>query len=202
VPHPSWEGESMSELFPIFLKLRGLSTLVVGGGAMAAVRVKQLLKAGARVTVISPEICPEIEDAAKAGSVTLVRRQFERGDLSQGYFIVVGATDNPEAQKAVAAEAVSFGILYNIVDNPQYCNYYTPATVERGELCIAIGSEGQSPVLAGRLRKILDEALPSDAGEWTALLGDLRERLKAIFPDDMEKRKALINEFIERSAKP
>ena len=95
----------MSELFPIFLKLRGLDALVVGGGAMAAVRVKQLLKAGARVTVISPEICHEIEDAAGDGPVSLVRRQFESGDLSPGYFLVVGATDNPEVQKAVAAEA-------------------------------------------------------------------------------------------------
>ncbi len=201
MPHRSWEGEFMSELFPIFLKLRGLAALVVGGGSMAAVRVKQLLKAGARVTVIAPEICPEIENAAADGSVSLVRRQFESGDLSKGYFLVVGATDNREVQKTVAAEAASLGVLYNIVDNPQYCNYFTPATVERGGLCIAIGSEGQSPVLAGRLRKILEETLPPDAGEWTALLGELREKLKAVFPDDMEKRKALINEFIERSTK-
>lgn len=192
----------MNELFPIFLKLRGRRALVVGGGTMAAVRVRQLLKAGAQVTVIAPEVGAEIDSAAHSGTVLLIRRPFERGDLAQGYFLVVGATDDAAAQKAVAAEAEAAGTLYNIVDNPQYCNYYTPATVERGELCVAIGSEGRSPVLAGRLRQILEDALPADAGEWTALLGELREKLKAVFPDDMNKRKALINEFIERNTKP
>jgi siroheme synthase-like protein len=192
----------MSELFPIFLKLRGRSALVVGGGAMAALRVKQLLKAGARVTVVSPAFAPEIEAAAGNGAATLVRREFRKADVSKDLFLVVGATDDPNVQESVAVEAKRLELLYNVVDNPKYCNYYTPAVVERGDLCIAIGSEGQSPVLAGRLRRILEDALPQDAGQWTDLLGELRERLKAIFPADMAKRKELINEFIEKVARP
>jgi siroheme synthase-like protein len=191
----------MSELFPIFLKLRGRSALVVGGGAMAALRVRQLMRAGALVTVIAPTTCADLKNVAKANSVTVIRREFERADLGKGYFLVVGATDNPAVQQAVSEEAERCEILYNVVDNPQHCNFYTPATVERGDLTVAICSEGQSPVLSGRLRQILDEALPREAGEWTALLGELRERLKEVFPADMEKRKALINEFIERQSK-
>jgi siroheme synthase-like protein len=192
----------MSELFPVFLKLRGRGALVVGGGEMAALRVKQLMKAGARVTVVAPQISTAIEDAARGGGATLVRREFERADLPGDFFIIVGATDNPTVQKVVAEEADRAGLLYNIVDKPSYCNYYTPATVERGPLCIAIGSEGQSPVLAGRLRQILEEALPGDAGEWTALLGELRERLKKVFPADIEKRREIIRGFIEKSSEP
>jgi precorrin-2 dehydrogenase len=192
------KGATMSELFPIFLKLRGRPALVVGGGTMAAVRVRQLVKAGARVTVIAPEIGPEIEAAARGDVVTLIRREFKAGDLSGDLFLVVGATDDPEVQETLAREAERLGLLFNIVDKPQYCNYYTPAVVERGGLCIAIGSEGQSPVLAGRLRQILDESLPDDAGDWTALLGELRERLKTIFPADMARRRELINEFIAK----
>jgi siroheme synthase-like protein len=191
----------MSDLFPVFLKLRGRAALVVGGGPMAALRVRQLIGVGAKVTVIAPTICGEMESLAKANSLPLIRREFERADLGKGVFLVVGATDDPVVQTAIAEEADRIGILYNVVDNPERCNYYTPAVVDRGSLSIAICSEGQSPVLSGRLRQILDEALPTGAGEWTALLGELREKLKEVFPGDMEKRRALIKEFIEK-AKP
>jgi siroheme synthase-like protein len=191
----------MSELFPIFLKLRGRAALVVGGGAMAALRVKQLMNAGALVTVIAPAVCVEMESVAKARSINLIRREFGPADLGKGYFIVVGATNDPAVQRSVAEGAERCGILYNIVDAPERCNFFTPAVVERGDLTVAICSEGQSPVLSGRLRRILDEALPKEAGEWTALLGELRERLKEVFPGDLEKRRALINEFIQKQTK-
>lgn len=90
-------------MFPIFLKLGGRKALVVGGGKMAAVRAKQLISAGAKVTVVSPKVGNEIESLAKAKSVVLVRRGFRPTDLSRRYFIVIAATDDPKTQQAFFA---------------------------------------------------------------------------------------------------
>ncbi len=188
----------MAGLYPIFLRVRKRRVLVVGGGHMATVRVKQLLAAGARVTVVSPRFSRALQALARSAYVEVVNRKFAPSDVSRDYFVVIGATNHRPTQAAIAQEAEKAGILYNVVDSPEHSNFYTPAVVERGKLKIAIASDGLSPVLSGRLRRILDDALPQDAGDWTALLGELRKRLKTIFPDDMNKRKALINEFIER----
>ena len=181
----------MNELYPIFVRLRNRRTLVVGGGGMATVRVKQLLAAGAAVTVIAPEVSDEIERLASEGSLQLIKRKFERSDVDQSFFVVIGATNNGSVQQALAEEAESRGLLYNVVDRPEHCNFYTPAVVERGDLKIAICTQGQSPVFSGRLRQELEEALPASAGEFTALLGELREKLKLKIPWSENRRQAV-----------
>ncbi len=167
---------------------------------MATVRVRQLLAAGANVTVISPRFCEELRSLARSQRrrIELVRRELRRTDVTREFVIVVGATNDPVTQLVLADEAEKAGLLYNVVDAPDRCNYFTPAVVERGGLQIAICSSGQSPVLSGRMRQLLDQALPKETGEWVALLGELRERLKRAFPRDLKRRKELINEFIER----
>src|SRR5215472_12761655 len=121
-------------MFPIFLKLNGRNALVVGGGKMAAVRAKQLIRAGARVTVVSPEAGNEIENLSEAKSVVLVRRGFKRTDLGRRCFIVIAATNDPKIQRAVFEGAERLGILCNVVDRPGRCNFYMPAIVHRGDL--------------------------------------------------------------------
>jgi len=191
----------MSELFPIFLKLSGKQALVVGAGAIAVLRVRQLRSAGAKVTVIAPKVSAGMEELAKAGTIDLVRRGFERDDLSRRYFIVIAATDDPVAQKAVSEEAERHGILCNVVDNPECCNFYTPAVVERGDLKIAISTNGRSPFLAGKLRRYLEEAIPENAADLTETVGLLRSRLKSEIPGDLEKQKELVEDFIEKVLK-
>lgn len=191
----------MNELYPIFVRLRNRRTLVVGGGAMATVRVKQLLAAGAAITVIAPQASDEIERLASEGSLQLIKREFERSDVNHSFFVVIGATDIPSVQKALAEEAERHGLLYNVVDSPEHCNFYTPAVVERGDLKIAICTEGQSPVLSGHLRQELEKALPTSAGEFTALMGELREKLKLKIPGNLKRQKELLTEFIEKAAK-
>lgn len=191
----------MNELFPIFLKLSGRQALVVGAGSIAALRVKQLTRAGARVTVIAPEVSAEMEELAKAGSIDLIRREFERDDLSRRYFIVIGATDDPAAQNAVAEEAERNGILCNVVDNPGCSNFYTPAVVERGDLKIAISTNGRSPFLAAKLRHYLEEAIPENAADLTETVGLLRSKLKLEVPGNLEKQKELVDDFVEKVLK-
>lgn len=191
----------MAELFPIFLKLTGRNALVVGGGKMAAVRVKQLISAGARITVVSPKAGSEIERLANAKSVVLVRRGFRRTDLSRRYFIVIAATDDPKTQQAVFEAAERLGILCNVVDKPESCNFYMPAIVHRGDLKIAISTSGRSPALAGKLRQYLEEAVPENAAELTQMVGRLRSKLRLEIPGDLATQKKLVDDFVERVLK-
>ena len=196
VPEPR-----MTELFPIFVKLDGRRALVIGGGKMAALRVKQLIRAGAHVTVISPKSGAEIERLAKSTSIVLLRRAFERGDLSRHYFIAIAATDDSRVQQAVFEEAERHGILCNVVDKPECCNFYMPAIVERGDLKIAISTSGRSPALAGKLREYLDEAIPENAADLTQCVGLLRSRLKLEIPGDLATQKKLVSKFVEKALK-
>jgi precorrin-2 dehydrogenase len=191
----------MTKLFPIFLKLGGRRALVVGGGKMAALRVKQLIRAGASVTVIVPKAGPEIEGLAKTDSMVLVRRGFERSDLSRRYFIVIAATDDSKVQRAVSEEAERRGILCNVVDKPEFCNFYMPAIVERGELKIAISTSGRSPSLAGKMRECLEQAIPENAADLTQTVGLLRSRLKSEIPGDLATQKKLVGKFVEKVLK-
>jgi|SRR5579875_1275959 len=191
----------MSDLFPVFLKLNKRRVLIVGGGKMAARRVQQLVRAGAVVTVVAPKICTEIEELAKAGSVNLIRRAFERADLSSRYFIVIAATNKPTVQKGVFQEAKRCRILCNIVDNPRYCNFYTPAVVKRGDLKIAVNTSGRSPSLAGIVRQYLEEAIPENVADLTTTVGILRSRLKSDIPGDLKRQKKLVREFVEKALK-
>ena len=189
----------MNELFPVFLKLRNRRVLVVGGGTMAALRVRQLLAAGARVTVIAPDANESLISLARAGSIELLSRAFARSDATEDYFVAIGATDDPAVQSALAEEAERHGILYNLVDDPERCNFFTPAVVERGDLKIAISTNGQSPVLARRLRRDLEAVLPAATEDWVSELGRLREKLRFEIPVDLDARRRIIEEVIERT---
>ncbi len=191
----------MNDLYPIFLKVRGRRALVVGGGQMAVHRVGQLVAAGAEVTVIALEPDDSLVSLARAGTIALRRRAFARSDVTRDYFLVVGATDDPEAQRALADQAEELGMLYNVVDSPARCNFHTPAVVERGDLKIAISTNGESPVLARRLREELEAVFPAAAGEWLKQLGSLRARLRFELPPDLETRKRIIEEVIERTVR-
>jgi precorrin-2 dehydrogenase len=191
----------MNELFPIFLKLNNRRALIVGGGKIAALRAKQLLRTGVSLTVVAPKVNAEIEGLARAGLVDLIRRGFERSDLSNPYFIVISATNDREVQQAVSEEAERSGILCNVVDNAGLSNFYTPAVVKRGDLKIAISTSGRSPLLAGRFRQYLEEAIPEKAADLTETLGLLRSRLKSEIPGDLQRQKKLVGDFVEKVLK-
>ena len=124
-------------LFPIFLKLEGKPCLVVGGGPIAEGKITGLLRSGARVTVVSPELNAALASYAGSNSIAWKKRSFEVTDLD-GVFMVVAATSSFAANALVYQEADRRGILCNAVDQPQQCHFYYPAVVDRGPLQIAI----------------------------------------------------------------
>jgi uroporphyrin-III C-methyltransferase/precorrin-2 dehydrogenase/sirohydrochlorin ferrochelatase len=150
----------MSPLLPLFVKLAGREVVVVGGGAMAAVRVRQLAEAGARITVVAPQVR---EDAARHAS-SVYRRPFHAADLDGAWFAVAAAT--PDVNAAVAAAAEERRILVNAVDDPDRATAYTAGVITRGDATVAISTGGRAPALAGLLREVVDDLLPPDVATW------------------------------------
>lgn len=183
-------------LFPIFLKLTGRPCTVIGGGNLAESKVESLLAASGQVTVIAPQANPKLIELAEAGEVTWHRREYARGDLA-GQFLVVTATNKPEVNRAVFAEAESTGVLINSVDDPPFCDFYFPSVVRRGDLQIAISTAGASPALAQRLRKEINALLPLDTGDWLTEVGNLRREVLQMEPLN-EARKELLHQLAGR----
>lgn len=162
----------MTPLLPLFVKLAGRDVLVVGGGAMAAVRVRQLAEAGARVTVVAPEVR---EDVAR-GAAAVLRRAFRPADLDGAWFAVAAAT--PEVNREVARAAEARRVLVNAVDDPETATAYTGGVVRRDGLTVAISTEGAAPALAGLLREGIDAVLPRDVGRWVSTANAARPAWK------------------------
>lgn len=157
-------------LFPLFVKLEGRPVLVVGGGRVAAGRVGQLLEAGARVSVVAPEVRPEIACSGAA----VERRPFEPGDLRGVWLVVAAAT--PEVNRAVAAAAEARRVFANAVDDPASASAYTGGVVRKGGVVLAVSTEGRAPALAGLLREALASLLPEEIDCWVETAERLRAR--------------------------
>jgi precorrin-2 dehydrogenase/sirohydrochlorin ferrochelatase len=185
-------------MFPIFLKLERKHCLVVGAGSVAEGKIKGLLVAGAFVQVVAPKANAAIEKWAHDGVLTLRAERFQPGDLD-GVFLVIAATDSAELNSQVFKEAQSRKVLCNAVDDPQNCDFYYPAVVQRGDLQIAISTNGRSPALAKRLRQELEEQFSPEYAAWIAELGETREQLMATSMET-EARRKLLHELASRES--
>jgi siroheme synthase-like protein len=161
---------------PIFVDLDGRRCVVIGGGAIAARKVEALVRAGARVTVIAPQISREIEDlAAGTGAVELWRRAYAGGDLA-GSWLAFAATGDPAVQDQVAREAARERIWLNAVDEPERCSFTMPAIAERGPIVVAVATGGASPALAAAVRDEVAARLGPEYAAAAAHLAALRAR--------------------------
>jgi uroporphyrin-III C-methyltransferase/precorrin-2 dehydrogenase/sirohydrochlorin ferrochelatase len=151
----------MADLLPLFLNLTGRAVLLVGGGPVAAAKLKQLLAAGARVRVVAPEIREEIFAAPE---ITIDQRLFEPSDLDGVWLVVAAAT--PEVNRQVAAAAETRHLFVNAVDDPANASAYLSGVVRRDGLTLAISTSGDAPALTALLREGLDALLPSDLAAW------------------------------------
>jgi siroheme synthase-like protein len=183
-------------LLPIFVKLTGRRCLLVGAGDVALQKIPSLLAAEARLRVIAPRARPEIAALAREGRIELVERGYADADLD-GIFLAIAATDDPVVNAAVYHGAVERNILCNSVDDPPHCDFYFGSVVTRGDLQIAISTAGESPAVAQRLRREIDEQLPEDLGPWLRNLGELRREVLAAYPAG-EERRLLLHELAHR----
>ncbi|HKT67992.1 MAG TPA: bifunctional precorrin-2 dehydrogenase/sirohydrochlorin ferrochelatase, partial [Terriglobales bacterium] len=161
--------------------------LVVGGGAVGEAKIRGLLDTGAQIRVVALQANQAVHDWADGGIIALEERAFGPADLD-GAFLVVAATSSPEVNELIFGEAQSRGILCNVVDVPELCDFFYPAVVRRGDLQIAISTAGQSPLLAQRIRKRLEQQFGPEYAEWLAHLGELRrEVLSSDLPMDRKR---------------
>jgi len=174
----------------MFVKLAGRPCLVVGAGAIAEGKISGLLDAAAKVRVVAPEATEQVKSWAATGQIERLARPFEPTDLD-GMFLVVAATNSHELHENILAEARRRGVLCNIVDVPELCDFYYPAVAQRGALQIAVSTSGQSPALAQRLRKDLEEQFGPEYEAWLQQLGEEREKLFVANMDPDERRRLL-----------
>lgn len=187
-----------NHLFPVFLKLDKIQTLIVGGGYVGLEKLGALLKNDdeANVKIVAPEIREEIKEiAATHPAIRLVNKSYDPSDL-EGINLVIGATNFYEVNKQVYTDAKAAGILVNVADTPELCDFYLGSTVKKGNLKIGISTNGKSPTFAKRLRAILEEVLPDHTDDILQNLAEIRKGLKGDFEKKMEALNKITASFV------
>jgi len=177
----------VTNLFPMFLKLEGRQVLVVGAGRIGEPKIGGLLETGARIRVVSLDASPTVREWARAGKLELDLRAFTAADLD-GAFLAVVATNSRTLNERVYREAQKRGVLCNVVDVPDLCDFFYPAVVRRGDLQIAVSTAGQSPSLAQKIRQQLEKQFGPGYAAWVAELGETR---RLILASDLNKEHKL-----------
>ena len=174
--------------FPLMLDLRGRPVLLLAGGPETSVKLKALLEAGARVTVLAEEDAFGLEALEREGKIRWLKRAYREGDL-EGYFLVISHPKDKAIHPRVKAEADRRGVFLVAVDDPQNASAILPAVLRRGELLVALSTSGAAPALAVRLKERLAGLFPEAYGELVAFLRTLRPRIAQI--PSFEERKRL-----------
>lgn len=180
--------ETSPALYPIGVKLELRSCLVVGGGAIALHKTRELLRCGALVHAVATEWLADFAEFEAHPRLTRSKRPFRSEDLNC-IFLAIAATDDPETQLAVARGAEERGILCNVVDVNALCNFYAPAILRRGSLTVAVSTEGKSPLFASGIRDRIGKLLGPHLGPTLDRLGESRARVRARFPDNPTRRR-------------
>jgi uroporphyrin-III C-methyltransferase/precorrin-2 dehydrogenase/sirohydrochlorin ferrochelatase len=176
-------------MYPTFLRLTGRRVVLVGGGRVAAGKLQSLLAEGAQVTVVAPEIRPELEQPG----VVLERRGFQDRDLNEAWFVVAAAP--PDVNRQVLAAAERRHLFVNAVDDPPHATAYAGGVVRRDGVTIAISTDGRAPALSGLLREALDAWLPGDLDEWMSAADQARHAWKRDGVP-MERRRPMLLETL------
>jgi len=192
--------EERNNLFPVFLKLEELDTLIVGGGNVGLEKLSALLKSSpqSRVTIVAPFIKDEIKQiSAERGHVHLVERKFQEEDLENKDLVLL-ATDDQDLHAHIKELARKKRILVNVADTPHLCDFYLGSVVTKGNLKIGISTNGKSPTIAKRIREYLEEAIPDDANVLLNNMQMIRNRIKGDFSEKVRRLNDLTSSWLNR----
>ncbi len=170
-------GNQVYPYYPIFLSISGQRCVVVGGGLVALRKVTALLEHGAKVEVISPDLCPELRQMAERRTISLLPRGYASGDL-QGAFIAIAATDDDKINRKLSEEARKMGVLVNVVDDRELSDFIVPSYLRRGDITIAVSTAGKSPALARKIRTRLEKEFGVEYASLAPLIDEVRQELK------------------------
>lgn len=192
------ESLEKNELYPVFLKVSSLHVLIVGGGNVALEKLTFLLKSspGARVMMVAKNFIPEVVKLAKGHDVKLIEAAYSPGDLKEKQ-IVIATTDDLEVNIQVYHDCKKENILVNVADNPTFCDFYMGGIVTKGNVKIAISTNGKSPTTAKRLRQFFEEVIPENINDLVQNLNNYRKTIKGDFEDKVNKLNELTKEMVK-----
>jgi len=174
--------------YPIYIDIEDRAVLIVGGGTVCARKAETMMRYGARVTIVSPEITEEIAEWEQAGVLAVHRKMYSEPDL-EGASIVIASTDDPCVNARVARDCRRRRIPVNVVDVTHLCEFIVPAIIEKGSIQIAISTGGKSPALARTLKEDLQRTIGPEYAEVNDLLGTLRKSAKKVLPTDVDRKR-------------
>jgi uroporphyrin-III C-methyltransferase len=190
-----------NDLFPVFLKLHELRLLIVGGGYVGLEKITAVLQNSplANITLVAPEIRPEIQELAKEyPNIKLEFKGFQTKDLADKDLVIV-ATNDKELNKYIKGWAKQVGVLCNVADTPDQCDFYLGSVVKKGSLKLAISTNGQSPTMAKRIREALEDVFPDELEEVFKKLREIRSQLKGDFEEKVRKLDEITRVISEKS---
>jgi len=192
---------SRNNLFPIFLKLESLRLLIVGGGPVAAEKLTAVLSNSPRTSIklVTKEISKPVSDLIEGKeNIQLITRAFEVADLND-IDLVISAINDKETSAKIRQEAHKKGLLVNVADTPDLCDFYLSSIVQKGNLKLAISTNGQSPTAAKRIKEMLQDALPEELGAMIDNLHAIRNQLKGNFEEKVKKMNEITKALVDKS---
>lgn len=189
-----------NKLFPIFLKLEFINILVVGGGNVALEKMSAIKKADkdAKVQLIGKDIIPELfELVNEMPNVIIYNREFENSDIVRQN-LVISATDNKALQLQIKKVCEEKNILCNVADTPDLCDFYLSSVVQKGNLKIAISTNGKSPTLAKRIKEFLEEIIPDEIDDLLLNMNNIRKKLSGNFEEKVKKLNEITKMLVEK----
>jgi precorrin-2 dehydrogenase/sirohydrochlorin ferrochelatase len=174
--------------YPIYLDIENRNVVIIGGGNVCARKAETMMKYGARVTIVSPELTDEIEGWAREGCLALKRKTYDASDLD-GANIVIASTDDQTVNEQIAADCRARRIPVNVVDVTPLCEFIVPAIIEKGSIQIAVSTGGKSPAVARTLKEDLQRMIGPEYAEVNDVLGTLRDGAKRVLPTDVDRKR-------------
>jgi len=168
----------MKKYYPVSLDMTDKRCVIIGGGAVAERKAERLIECNAQVVVVSRSLTPVLENRKKENAIEHIDADYEKKTLRRA-FMVIGATDREDVNAQVSQDALSLGILVNIVDDPDRCNFILPSLLQQGDLSIAISTGGKSPALARKIREELQQQYGPEFKTLIGIMGSLRKKVLA-----------------------
>jgi siroheme synthase-like protein len=191
-------GSDKNHLYPVFLKLDQLKILLVGAGNVGLEKLQSLLSnsPNTRITVVAPFVKDELRNFLKDfPNCSIIQREFQFTDIENKELIFL-ATDNAQLHAEIKRSAAEKGILVNVADTPDLCDFYLGSIVQKGSLKIAISTNGKSPTIAKRIKEMMNDMLPEEIDELLDNMQSIRNEMKGSFQDKVKQLNELTNAMI------
>lgn len=191
----------MNTLFPIFVKMHQIQTLLVGAGPVGLEKLQAIFRSSpeAKVKIVAENVIPEVlEFISDKETIQIEQRSFFESDL-EGKDLIIVASNNPELNNHIRQLTTAKNILLNVADKPELCDFYLGSIVQKGNLKIGISTNGKSPTMAKRLKEFFNDLLPEEIDETLELMQQYRNQLRGDLEDKIKHLNAITQDIVSKS---